>query len=96
MGAANQIAQLGSHQWRVPAGVLGDDQVVPDSVQRILLPAQQVQAQLLDLIGPSRHRAQGRQLLAGSSQPVPGFAPKGAPHQYSALLQFAQRNFGTG
>jgi hypothetical protein len=39
MIAPDQIPQLGAHQRRVAAGMLRDDQIIPDSVQRIRLPA---------------------------------------------------------
>jgi len=44
--------------------MLLDHQIIPQSVQKILVPAQKLQVQTWDLIDPARHLAQPGQLLA--------------------------------
>jgi hypothetical protein len=52
--------------------MLGDDQVIPEAVEGILRPADQMQAQAADLLDLLGHSAQGRQALPRSAQAVAG------------------------
>ena len=64
--AADQVAQLRSHQRRIAAGMLLDNQIVPQSMQRIGVTAQQIQVQALHLVHPLGHLGQGGQRGAGT------------------------------
>ena len=74
--APDEIAQLGPHQRRIAAGVLLDDQIIPQSMQGILGASNQMQMQPLHLIHTLGHLENWRQRLAGGLQPMrPRIAP---------------------
>jgi hypothetical protein len=75
-----------------------DDQIVPQTVPPILLTADQVQVQALDLIHPLGKVPDGRQGLTRRPKPVrmPGVAPADWQSQQSPVLQFVQGHLGTG
>jgi hypothetical protein len=95
--AGNEIAQLGADQGGVAAGMLLADEVIPQEVMGIVLPAQQIQVQPADLAGLGRHPLQRGQGLARAAEfvgPLGGWAAgQGEP---LALVEFAQGDLGAG
>jgi hypothetical protein len=79
--AADEIAQLGPHQGRIPTGMLFDHQIVPQRVEQVVRAAQQMQVQTLDVIDAPRYCHQGGKLSSGVAQAMPRLGPRLARRQ---------------
>jgi hypothetical protein len=76
--------------------MLGNDQIVPQQMQRILLADEQMQMQSLNQIHPRRHPGHQGQFLARTAQAMAFLAALFARRQNPATTQFAQGDFGAG
>ena len=98
MLAADQITQLRADQRGIAAGMLPDDQIVPEAMQRVLVAAEQLQVQAADAIHARRDLADGGQALRRGSEPMRTRAggPALRPVEQAAAAQFAQGDISAG
>ena len=96
--AADEIAELGADQRRGAAGMLLDEEVVPDGVERIVRAGEQVEMEAAHQVHLGGDAGDGRQGPAGGAQAVgtAGAAGRAGGGEQAAFFEFVEGHLGAG
>ena len=96
--AADEVAGLGAGQRRGAAGMLLDEEIVPDAVERVVRASEPVEMEAAHAVHLTGDAGAGRQGLAGGAQALraAGAAGRAGGGEQAALFQFIQGHLGAG
>ena len=91
----HQITQLRTDQWRIAAGMLPDDQIIPQTVERVWMAAEQIKMKAWDLGGLSRDFGQSGRRWPEARSRCAGWVRRGPSDQHnsSRLGDFLKATF---